>query len=225
MMPHTAPTGPVEERLESVRGRIQRAGGTHVKILAVTKGFGPDAVRAASAVGLTAVGENYGQELVTKAEALSDLDITWHAIGQLQSNKVKLLASHVGVWQSVDRLKVGQRIAQHQPAAQVFVQLRPTDVSEDGPKAGCRLDDAPALIADLQSLGLTVQGVMTVGVNGDREATKRSFVDACALAEEFSLPERSFGMSGDLEDAVELGSTMVRLGTALFGPRPDRLTI
>jgi len=180
-------------------------------------------VRVAHLAGLTQIGENYAQELIAKATELESLGLEWHAIGQLQSNKIRPLAAHVGLWQSVDRLKIGRRIAEHQPGAEVLVQLQPRDVPADGPKGGCRPEDAAQLVSDLRALGLVVSGVMTVGVNGDRQGSIRAFADARSLADEFDLPHRSYGMSGDLEDAVDQGSTMVRLGTALFGARPPRI--
>lgn len=212
----------VAGRLADLRRTLSDHGGDNVEIVAVTKGFGVEAVHAAHAVGLLTVGENYAQELVAKATAEPAPNVTWHFIGQLQSNKIADLAPHVGLWQAVDRLKIGQRIARHQPGGRVLVQLRPAEAPSDGPKGGCPAAELPILVDDLRALGLSVDGVMTVGVQGDLDATRRAFELATELSERHDLPIRSFGMSADLAEAIDCGSTMLRVGTALFGPRPPR---
>lgn len=216
----------VGERLAELRQTLASLGGDQVSVLAVTKGFDSTAVVAARANGLLAVGENYAQELAAKADELSGtpdhVDLQWHFIGQLQSNKVKLIARHVAVWQSVDRLKIGRQIQAHAPGARVFVQMQPPVLGPDTPKGGAAPDDVPALVTDLRSLGLDVAGIMSVGVTGDDAATAQAFALAVELADELELAERSLGMSGDLPIAIEAGSTMVRVGTGLFGPRPPR---
>jgi len=219
-------TDSVAERLGAVRERIAAAGGDErVHILAVTKGFGPDAVRAAVGAGLVDVGENYAQELAAKADELAsdgpadEPGPRWHFIGRLQRNKVRLVASQVAVWQSVDRLALGEEIARRTHEAAVFVQVAVTD--ETG-KGGCPPADVPVLVGDLGRLGLDVRGLMAVGATGPPEDARPGFRRLRRLADDLGLAEVSMGMSGDLEVAVEEGSTMVRIGTALFGPRPVR---
>ncbi len=212
------------ERLASVRGRIQAAGGGPVDVLAVTKGFGADAVRAALGAGLIRLGENYAQELVAKADELAAQPEPgpapeFHFIGRLQRNKVRILASRVAVWQSVDRPELAVEIARRAPGAQVLVQL---DLSGEPQKGGCDPARAEALVDQARELGLDVRGLMGVGPAGPPEAARPGFRHLVALADRLGLPERSIGMSADLEVAVQEGSTQVRVGRDLFGPRPPR---
>ena len=221
--PPGAPVDPavVAERAASVRARIDAAGGGgDVTVLAVTKGFGPDAVVAALAAGLPAVGENYAQELVDKARVLPErLEPTWHFIGRLQRNKVRSIAGMVALWQTVDRAALAGEIATRAPGASVLVQL---NLSGDPGKGGCPPDEATAVVEHARELGLDVQGLMGVGPAGPPEAARPGFRLLVALADRLALPVRSIGMSGDLEVAVQEGSTMVRIGRDLFGERPPR---
>ncbi len=205
----------VPARLEAVRSRIAAAGGDpdRVLVLAVTKGFGPEAIAAARAAGLTEVGENYAQELERKWEP----GLRWHFIGGIQRNKIARLAPMVDVWQSVDRIEEGEAIAAHAPRAEVFVQV---NVSGEPQKAGCGWDDVATLVERFGDLGLRVRGLMAVGPAGDPELARPVFRRLAELGRDLQLQELSIGMSGDLEVAVQEGSTMVRLGTALFGERP-----
>jgi hypothetical protein len=213
----------VAERLHSVRLRIERAGGdpAAVRIVAVTKGFGPDAVRTALAAGLHDIGENYANELVAKAaelqeDAPSPPPVRWHFLGAIQRNKVARLAPLVGVWQSVSRTEEGDRIARFAPGATVFVEI---DTTGRSGRNGCAPDDAHALVPRLRDAGLDVRGLMTVAAPGP-EAAAQAFSTVRALADELQLEERSMGMTDDLEAAVRAGTTMVRMGRALFGERP-----
>ena len=205
----------VAERLEEVRDRIGRAGAdpATVTIVAVTKGFGPEAVAAARAAGLTDIGENYAQELTAKWVE----GPRWHFLGGVQRNKVKALAPHVDVWQSVDRAEEGTAIAAHAPGASLFVQV---NASGEPQKGGCGWDEAPALVEALRRDGLDVRGLMAVGPAGDPESARPAFRRLAALARTVEVAELSMGMTADLEVAVQEGSTMVRVGTALFGERP-----
>lgn len=209
------------ERVEQVRTRIADAGGDPgaVTLLAVTKGFGPEVALAAATAGLVDLGENYAQELVAKAPVLAEAGLAprWHAIGRLQRNKVKGLAGIVALWQTVDRLDLGTEIAKRAPGASVLVQV---NVSDEPQKGGCPPSEAPDLVAALVDAGLDVRGLMTVGRTGPVEEARAGFALLRRLADDLDLPVRSMGMSGDLEAAVAEGSTMVRVGSALFGPRP-----
>lgn len=209
----------VRQALGRVRDRIAAAGGDpdRVRVLAVTKGFGPEAVRAALGAGLPAVGENYAQELLDKAASLTDVTPEWHFIGRLQSNKVRHLDGTVACWQSVDRPSLVDELARRSPGARIFVQV---NASGEAQKGGAALADVAGLVARAREAGLDVDGLMAVGVLGDDTATGRVFRDVVALADELALPERSIGMTDDLESAVRAGSTMVRIGRALFGARP-----
>ena len=225
--PSSASTAPSSEevagRLEAVRARIADAGGdpAQVRVVAVTKGFGPDAVRAARGAGLRDLGENYAAELLAKAEAVAREAVgagrlVWHFLGAVQRNKVAHLAPVVGLWQSVAREPEGARIARFAPGAAVLAQV---DTTGQPGRNGCPPGEAAALVARLRDLGLDVRGLMTVAPSG-REAAREAFRAVGALADDLGLEERSMGMTDDLEEAVAAGSTMVRIGRALFGPRP-----
>ena len=209
--------------LERVLDQVSAAGGdpASTTVVAVTKGFGPEAPLAALGAGLVELGENYAQELQDKAEAVDALaglpDPRWHFIGRLQSNKVRLVADRVACWQSLDRASVVDEVAKRAPGARVLVQVNAA--GEDG-KGGAALADAPELVTRARGRGLDVVGLMAVGVAGDEAATEAAFAATAALADRLDLPERSLGMSGDLAAAVRAGTTMIRVGTALFGPRP-----
>jgi pyridoxal phosphate enzyme (YggS family) len=213
--PHSFDSDEVSARLAVIRRRIEGAGGDPgvVRVVAVTKGFGPAAVAAARDVGLTDLGENYSQELLAKAPGPEGT--SWHFLGTVQRNKVPSLAPVVHLWQSVVRLIEGQRIAQYAPGAIVLVQV---DCSGQPGRNGCVPAEAPELVNALSRLDLRVRGLMTVAPPAPEEAA-RAFRVVGELADSLGLPERSMGMSDDLELAVAAGSTMVRIGRALFGPR------
>ena len=186
-------------------------------MIGVTKGFGPAAVLAARRVGLTDLGENYAAELEAKAAAtVDDEGVVWHFLGAVQRNKVAQLAPLVGLWQSVARESEGARIARFAPGAAILVQVDTTGLPG---RNGCPPGEAGALVARLVDLGLHVRGLMTVAAPGPG-AAKESFEALARLADGLGLEERSMGMSDDLEAAVAAGSTMVRIGRALFGARP-----
>ena len=212
----------LQARLEQVRNRIADAGGDpdRVTVLAVTKGFGPEIAIAAAAAGMVDLGENYAQELVAKAPVVAEQfpEVVWHFIGRLQRNKVRALAPSVGLWQTVDRLELGAEIAKRAPGAAVLVQV---NVSDEPQKGGCDPAATADLVSALGDEGLDVRGLMTVGRTGSAEEARSGFVVLRRLADDLDLPLRSMGMSGDLEVAVAEGSTMVRVGSALFGPRPS----
>jgi pyridoxal phosphate enzyme (YggS family) len=213
----------VADRLAAVRRRIEAAGGDveRIRVVAVTKGFDADAVRAAVDAGVTDIGENYAQELVAKAEELGEdaSRVRFHFVGQLQRNKVRQVAPLVAVYQSVDRAALGREIANRAPGASVLVQVNLTD---DPGRGGRPPAEVPGLVDELRAAGLDVCGLMAVAPIGPAATARAAFASVRSLADRLELPERSYGMTDDLEAAVEEGSTMVRLGTALFGPRPRR---
>jgi pyridoxal phosphate enzyme (YggS family) len=213
----------VSEAVASLRKRITASGGVEVAIVGVTKTFGPEAWRFAQVAGCDAVGENYAQEVVAKAAEVVMADrLPVHFIGQLQSNKIKQLVGIVDVWQSVDRLSLLSEIAKRSAqSAHVFLQVNVT--GEDG-KGGCLPAEVGGLSRAAQDLGIDVVGLMTVGpTNGDPVVTRSAFRSLRALVNEHGLQQCSMGMTGDLEIAIEEGSTMVRVGSALFGDRPSPL--
>ena len=215
----------VGQRVAAVRARIEaveRPWNHRVALVGVTKGFGPDAIDAAVAAGCDAIGENYAQELLDKRATVERLGPEVHFIGRLQRNKVRQLTGLVDVWCSLDRASVIDEVAKRVPGAHVFVQV---DTTGDPAKGGCAVDDVPGLVDRATAAGLLVQGLMTVGpTGGDSEAARPGFRQVRALVDRLGLDECSMGMTGDLEVAVQEGSTQVRLGTALFGVRPPRST-
>ncbi|MHB8439093.1 MAG: YggS family pyridoxal phosphate enzyme [Acidimicrobiales bacterium] len=207
----------VAERLDEIRARIERAGAAPdaVTIVAVTKGFHRSAVDSALEAGIEIVGENYAAELLAKALPGQNSP-TWHFIGSIQRRTIGALAPVVSCWQSVWRAEEGKRIAERAPGSSVFVEL---NLAGDPRRPGVTPEHAPPLVAQLRDLGLDVRGLMGVAPAGPPDAARPGFRSLARLAGELGLRERSMGMSGDLEVAVAEGTTMVRIGTALFGPR------
>ena len=210
----------VSANVDAVRRRIRDAGGEErVRLVAVTKGFGAGAVDAVARAGVTDIGESYAQELLAKAPEVTATGLRWHFVGRIQTNKVRALAPIIDMWQSVDRPAAGDEIARRAPIATVLVQV---NVTEEAQKGGCRPDETAALVQRLRMAGLDVAGLMAVGRVGPSEIVRPGFRLLSQLADDLDLRERSMGMTDDLEVAVEEGSTMVRVGRALFGERPRR---
>lgn len=214
----------IAARASEVLARVEAAGGKlgTVKLIAVTKGFPPEIVLSALQAGLVDVGENYAQDLDEKAKWLiaeqpSIAGPRWHFIGALQRNKVKLLAGRIHVWQSVDRQALIDEIAKRSSADRILIQVNTT---EEPQKAGCAPSSAPALVDRGREKGLTVLGLMTIGPTGDFDP-RPAFEQLRQLGEQCEVQELSMGMSGDFEAAVSEGSTMIRIGSALFGTRPN----
>ena len=210
----------VAERWSAVRERIgdaaRRAGrpASAVRLVAVTKGVPPPVMQAAFDAGATDFGENRAQELLAKAPEIEGRP-TWHFIGRLQRNKVAGLAPLVDLWQSVDRIELGRAIAGRAPGAAVLAEV---NVADDPAKAGVATADAARLVDGLRSEGLSVGGLMTIPAAG--RDPRPAFARLAALAGRLGLPEVSMGMSDDYEVAVEEGATIVRIGRAIFDPRP-----
>jgi uncharacterized pyridoxal phosphate-containing UPF0001 family protein len=183
--------------------------------VAVTKTFDIEHVRVAVALGLSTVGENYVGELCAKRDATKDLSVTWHYLGAVQTNKIQRIVDCADVICGVSRLRELERIADHRPDQMVYVQVDFTDAVG---RNGAAPSDVEALVGRGRALGLDVRGLMTVAPM-DLEGARRAFVATGSLADELGLVERSMGMSDDLELACELGSSEVRVGRALFGPR------
>jgi len=213
----TEPT--VLERLARVSARIAATGRNpdEVAIVAVTKGFGIDVCREAIAAGLHVLGENRVQEALPKMESVDGA--YWHLIGHLQTNKVKQAAGRFALIQTVDSARLADAIAGHAPGQAVLVEV---NIAREPQKSGVSPDRALELIKTVAGL-LDLQGLMGMGAsNGDPTP---AFNELRALHDEAEqrvgrgLPVLSMGMSGDFEAALAAGSTMLRLGQALFGPR------
>lgn len=206
----------IAARLEAVR-RTVPAG---VTLVAVSKTQPPGAIRDAHAAGQRDFGENYVQEWREKAEALADLpDLRWHFIGSLQTNKVKYLAGKVGLVHTVDRDELGREIAKRWEKvgarARVLVEV---NLGGEASKGGCRPEAVPGLVERLRMLpALDVAGLTCIPPPGDDP--RPHFRALRALRDGLGLAELSMGMSGDYPIAIEEGSTIVRVGTAIFGAR------
>lgn len=223
----------IKTNLDAISVRIEKAcaaagrAPNAVRLLAVSKTFPAQAVAQAHAAGQIDFGENYIQEGVEKIQALAHLPLVWHCIGPIQSNKTRLVAGHFDWVHSVDRLKIAQRLSEQRPAA-----LRPLQVCiqvnvDGGPtKAGVPPEQAGELARQIASLpGLRLRGIMSIpepaaDFASALEVHQRSHALYESLkAQGFDLDTLSLGMSADLEAAIHAGSTMVRVGSAIFGAR------
>jgi PLP dependent protein len=212
---------------ETVARHQARGGWSHpVRIVAVTKTHGPEAVRAAVGAGLADVGENRVQEALAKQEAVADVPVTWHLIGSLQRNKARHAAGRFAVIHSVDRADLAQELDRRVQPGERQTVLVQVNCSDEPQKGGVEPDGLPALLDMMNGLErLAVEGLMTMSALTDDEAEqRRAFRRLRELRDEserrgYRLPELSMGMSGDYAVAVEEGATMIRLGTILFGER------
>lgn len=198
-----------------------------VHLLAVSKTQPPAAVRAAAAAGCTDFGENYLQEAVAKIEALADLDVRWHFIGAIQSNKTRQIAEHFHWVHTVGREKIARRLSEQCPAGRVLDVTVQVNIDDDPAKAGVAPEEAGALLAAMTALpNLRPRGLMTILQRDSAPlASYRRLADLferLAPAGGAHWDTLSMGMSGDFAEAVTAGATWVRIGTALFGPRTAR---
>ncbi len=225
----------LQERLERVRALVDSAARSagrdpaSVRLVGVSKGHGPEAVEAAVAAGLTELGENYVQEWQRKAEATRELPVRWHFVGALQRNKAKALVGEVELIHSVDRLGLAQHIARLAEARGALQEiLLQVNIGREPQKAGVLPEVALQLYAQVAELpGLLVRGIMVIPpATPQIRETRPHFEHAAkllsAMQELGAGPrptELSMGMSADFELAIACGATIVRVGTAIFGPR------
>jgi PLP dependent protein len=221
----------IAERLREVEARLASAcvaaarPRESVLLIAVSKTHPPSAIREAYALGIRDFGESYAQELAEKAEALRDLaDLRFHFIGHLQSNKAKVVAAHAYLVHTVHSASIARELGKRASAqGRPLPVLLEVNVGGEVQKYGCAPGELSALLAFARTeSSLQVRGLMTIPPDDETLAAK-AFRDLAALRDAHGgiaqLPELSMGMSGDLELAVAAGATMVRIGTALFGPR------
>jgi pyridoxal phosphate enzyme (YggS family) len=223
----------IAENFQHVRQLINQAAQRayrrpeEITLLAVSKTRSSDELRLLHQQGQKHFGENYLQESLDKISALADLDIIWHFIGPIQSNKTRPIAEQFDWVHSVDRLKIAQRLSEQRPASlpplNICLQI---NISREASKAGCLPNEAEALLNEISKLpNLNVRGLMAIPA-----ATNDTGIQRSALAEMQTLFKHlkkqypgldtlSMGMSGDMQIAIQEGATMVRIGTALFGPR------
>jgi pyridoxal phosphate enzyme (YggS family) len=219
------------ERLSGVRERIRAAAAAvgrdpaSVRLVAVSKTHPAEVIREAYALGQREFGENYAQELAQKAEALRDLsDIHWRFIGGLQRNKAKLLVPTgcaIETVASLDAAKtVNERAAALGRRVEVMLQI---NVVGEAQKGGVAVPELAALVSGVRALpALALSGLMVIPPFDDEEAARTCYREARALAAVHGLKQLSMGMSDDLEIAIAEGSTSVRVGTAIFGPREKK---
>jgi PLP dependent protein len=223
----------VAERLASVNARIEAAAlaagraRSEISLVAVTKTHPSTAIRAAYAAGQRDFGENYVQELLSKADELAELEgIVWHMIGHLQRNKARQVVRLAPVVHTIDSVRLaaelGKRASELPQPLSVLVEV---NVGGEAQKAGCDPDQLGSVLAAIEAApSLRLSGLMTVPPHTDDPAGARPFFDELVRLRDAHggaarLPELSMGMTHDLEQAIFAGATMVRVGTAIFGER------
>jgi hypothetical protein len=223
----------LSERIAALRIRMAAAAaGTgrsvdSVTLLAVSKGQPAQLIRAAAAAGVTDVGESYLTEALGKMQELGDLPLTWHFIGRLQANKTRPVAEHFAWVHGLDRLKIAERLAAqrpyHAPPLNICIQV---NLADEATKGGVPAPEVPDLAAAVAALPrLTLRGLMCIPPEeSDPRRQREWFARLRALRNSLNaggpgLDTLSMGMSSDFEAAIQEGATLVRIGTALFGPR------
>ena len=224
---------PVKERLTAVKARLNRAdqeNGSLTELLAVSKTFPPEAVLAAAEMGQRAFGENYAQEGCDKIEWFRtnhlELPLVWHFIGPLQSNKTKIVAEHFDWVESIDRVKIAQRLNDQRPMTKDKLNvLIEVNIDGEATKSGVKPEDLDAILEAVDAMpNLRLRGLMAIPAPADtREGKLAPLIAMRALydryAEIYGFDVLSMGMSADMEEAVEAGATQVRVGSAIFGAR------
>lgn len=225
---------PIAANLRSLRAEVAAAAAAahrsveSVTLVGVSKGHAAQRIRAAAALGVTDFGESYLQEALPKLEALADLSVTWHFIGRVQANKSAAIAQRFAWVHGVDRLKVAERLSaqrpHYAPALQVCIQV---NIAHESAKAGVEPEAAADLAAAISALPrLRLRGLMCILPAGQSVASnRRDFQALHQLLRQLEariggLDTLSMGMSADYREAIEQGATLIRIGTAIFGPRP-----
>jgi PLP dependent protein len=225
----------IRERREALLDRIGDAAGragrdpSEVRLIAVSKTVSPAAVREAFASGQLRFGENRAQELRDKRRALADLEIEWHFIGHLQTNKTRYVIPGCALIHTIDRLDLAEKIAARIPDGQTQPVLVQVNTSAEEAKSGIEPENLPVFLDQLTGLpALRVAGLMTIGPwNATEDENRRCFAGLREALERerrrgrprAPLTELSMGMSGDFETAIAEGATLVRIGTSFFGQR------
>ena len=228
----------IKKRLQSLHNTINQAEmqakrpENSVQLLAVSKTWSAEILRDAAAAGQECFGENYLQEALIKIDALKDLDLQWHFIGPIQSNKTKDIARSFDWVQSVDRLKIAQRLNNQRPselaALNVCIQV---NIDNEKSKAGTSLDEVNTLAQEIMQLDrLVLRGLMVIPTKTDDVSQQSSaFQRAHQLFKSLktqyaTIDTLSMGMTADMNSAIAQGSTMIRVGTGIFGQRHTRST-
>lgn len=224
-----------ESRVTRIRERIRAACLTAGRpagacgLLAVSKTRSPDEIRELADLGLTDFGENYVQEALPKMDALADLHLVWHLVGPLQANKTRDVATRFDWVHSLDRERIARRLSEQRPdnlpPLNVCLQV---NIDEENTKSGVALSGLPALAATVATLPrLRLRGLMAIPLPGQPDGPSSAYARLAKTLQELAgtipgLDTLSMGMSDDFEPAIANGATWVRIGTALFGPRPAR---
>ncbi len=217
----------VRRRIRDAENHFGRPSGS-VALIAVSKKQASTAIATAAAAGLHHFGENYVQEALTKMQDLADLELHWHFIGPIQSNKTRHIAEHFNWVHSVDRLKIAQRLNEQRPGSlpplNICLQV---NISDEPTKNGMHIADVCSVASAVRDLPrLRLRGLMAVpALSNTFEQQRRPFAQLRELQEKLAasslaMDTLSMGMSADLEAAIAEGATLVRVGTAIFGPRP-----
>ena len=219
----TGIAGNYQHILERIRKAAERAGRSpnSIQLVAVTKTVAPERIEEAAACGVKHIGENRVQEALSKREALAAATLTWHFIGHLQTNKAKKVVENFDWVHSVDRLEAAEALARqvaNRPPLPILIEVK---LQDEANKSGARESELAGLISSVRRLeSLDLRGLMAVPPPVDEPEQARPFFRRLrTLAQDFGLSELSMGMTHDFEVAVEEGSTMVRIGTGLFGAR------
>lgn len=214
-----AETATFAERYDALVEELTALDRANVNIVAVSKGQPVAAVRDALAAGVTTLGENYAQELVAKANELDAAEasaVHWHFIGGLQTNKVRAIASRVALWQSLDRRSVIEEVGRRASGARGLIQV---NLSGEAGRHGCSPTEVENLLGVAAAAGVEITGLMGVASATGAAQVHSEFSSLVRLADQLGLAERCIGMSGDFRIAVQCGSTMIRIGSRLFGAR------
>ena len=209
----------IKERAQQLSELVRTKSDGNAILLPVTKGFGAREVQAMLEVGLTKIGESYAQEILEKRKMITDNRIAWHMIGRVQRNKVRKLSETVDLWHSVDRKELITEISKYQKNSKILIQVSLNDRHKQG---GCSPENVPDLIEFASDKGINVEGLMTIGVDQDIDATKNVFAELGKLSQTMGLKEISMGMSNDFEIAIDYGATILRVGRSIFGERAKK---
>ena len=209
----------IKERAQQLSELVRTKSDGNAILLPVTKGFGAREVLAMLEVGLPKIGESYAQEILEKRKMITDNRIAWHMIGRVQRNKVRKLSETVDLWHSVDRKELITEISKYKKNSKILIQVSLNDRYQQG---GCSPENVPDLIEFASDKGMNVEGLMTIGVDQDIDATKNVFAELGKLSQTIGLKEISMGMSNDFEIAIDYGATILRVGRSIFGERAKK---
>ncbi|MDA8197616.1 MAG: alanine racemase [Actinomycetota bacterium] len=209
----------VLERYRNIAERILSMSSGRTELLAVSKTVSVDRIASLVEGGVLSFGENYSNELIEKANDIRLSSVSWHMIGPLQRRSIPKFARFAAVIQSVGRLAELDSLAKVNFQGEIYLQV---DCAVGGQRNGFLTNEVEGALLHAQSLGNSPVGLMTVAPNTDRSGRRDCFSQVASIAKDLGLAKLSMGMSDDYEDAIEFGSTLVRLGRSIFGERPSK---